>query len=706
MNRDRRCGLAGGAIPPAGPVFRGASLQPESFRRNRSRPRCSVLYPLTGLLLAWSASGCDAPRRVGAAGSAADKFGKTAPAAVPVTKAVDMPRVGTGAQTYEHQGVRVAFEILPTRAAGPASSPAEFREGQDAAFRITITDATSGAGVAKAHPAAWLLPRTEGEGREAIDAAKAIAKQLRGDRFSRPTLDLNLFYALTMNDDATVTVIDPLLGVGNSKLLSMVRLQGNAIDWALSDDLTRLYIASPSSDQVTVVDTASWTDVAVLEKLGRPTRLALQPDGHYLWATYEDASGSGIAAIDTVRASVAGKVLTGRGTHEIAFDARGRFAFATNSEQGTVSAVEIRSLRKVADIPTGPTPRSIAYSNASQMVYVTDETNGSVTIISPDDLKVVGRAAAEPGVTQVRFTPDGKLGLALNPKANTVHVLDAALGRVVQSAGTEANPDQVVFAGGLAYVRHLDTPNVRIIPPEGLGVEGRPITVIDFPAGQNIPSARKPEPSHADSIAAVPGDDAVLVANPSDRTVYYYKQGMSAPIGSFSNYGRIPRAVLTLDRSLRERTPGVYETVGRLGPAGDYNLAFLLDTPRITHYFSLKVAHDPERAKRVAAALVVQPLNVPSPTAGTPSTLRFQITNRATGIPAPGLSDVCVLAFSPGGWQRRLAAKAVAEEPGVYVAEWTPPRGGTYYFYAEAPSAGVKINRNWFLTATTKDLHP
>ena len=198
-------------------------------------------------------------------------------------------------------------------------------------------------GVVKTHPAAWLTPRVKGEGRDALDAAKAIARFLRGDRFNRPTLDLNVFYALTMNDDATVTVVDPLFGFGNTKLLTMIRLKGNAVDWALSDDQSRLYIATPSSDRVTVVNTAAWSEITSVDKVGHPSRLALQPDGHYLWVAFADSSNSGIAAIATEGPSLVKKIPTGRGVHEITFDGGGRYAFTTNSDKGTVSAVEIRN---------------------------------------------------------------------------------------------------------------------------------------------------------------------------------------------------------------------------------------------------------------------------------------------------------------------------------------------------------------------------
>ena len=104
------------------------------------------------------------------------------------------------------------------------------------------------------------------------------------------------------------------------------------------------------------------------------------------------------------------------------------------------------------------------------------------------------------------------------------------------------------------------------------------------------------DPPPADSIIPAPGAGAVLVANPKDQSVYYYSEGLAAPMGTFSNYKREPRAVLVIDRSLRERSrPGVYETVARLDQPGQFDVVFLLDQPRIVHAFPVTVEPDPDR---------------------------------------------------------------------------------------------------------------
>jgi len=59
------------------------------------------------------------------------------------------------------------------------------------------------------------------------------------------------------------------------------------------------------------------------------------------------------------------------------------------------------------------------------------------------------------------------------------------------------------------------------------------------------PPARPPGRAPPNAVVQAPrARTRVLVANPMDKSVYYYKEGMAAPMGNFSNYGRQPRALL------------------------------------------------------------------------------------------------------------------------------------------------------------------
>ena len=103
-----------------------------------------------------------------------------------------------------------------------------------------------------------------------------------------------------------------------------------------------------------------------------------------------------------------------------------------------------------------------------------------------------------------------------------------------------------------------------------------------------------------------PEGNAVIVANPVDRVLYYYSEGMAAPMGNFQNYRREPLAVAIVDRSLRETAPGIYSTTVKLPASGHYDVAFLTDSPRIAHCFETTADPNPLLKEERPVALRIE----------------------------------------------------------------------------------------------------
>jgi len=287
-------------------------------------------------------------------------------------------------------------------------------------------------------------------------------------------------------------------------------------------------------------------------------------------------------------------------------------------------------------------------------------------------------------------------------------VLDAASNRVVQTGVIHGGPDQVTFSATLAYLRRRGDPTVLVVPLDRVGAAGAPLPLVDVPGGL-LPFGQGTRPSPADSIVEAPGGGAVLVANPGDRAVYYYQEGMAAPMGHFESFGHEPRAVLIVDRSLGERPGGWYETVGRLPRAGLYDVVFFLDAPRTVQCFELAVGAAAPGAAPGPRPVVVRA--VPGGAAagaagdggprraGETARLRFQLLDARTREPIAGLRDLSALVFlNPGTWQRRQAAAEVS--PGLYEVALAPPADGRYYVYFQSPALGLELNSPQALTFT------
>jgi DNA-binding beta-propeller fold protein YncE len=598
-------------------------------------------------------------------------------------------------QEIERQGIVIQASIVPLESANRATG--QLTEGDEVSVRFRITDGATGSPLRGAFPAAWMDWLPGGDEERAKTCKRRVQRLLGGSIFSQSELDLNVFYVLALNEDPTITVVDPLFGFGGTKLLALIPLLSPGVDWAITDDQDRLFVSMPDAGRVAVIETRSWTVIANLDVGPGPRRLALQPDQAYLWVAVDEnePETSGVSAIRVKDLAVVGRIPTGAGSHDIAFSEDSRFAFVTNKDAGSLSVLDVRTLRKARDVAAGASPVSVEYSELAAAAYVASDADGAITAVDGRVLEIVARTEAEPGIVQIRVPPGGRFGFLPNPANDTVSILDLSANRIVQTAKVMEGPDQITFTDENAYIRHRDSDTVLMIPLGEIGNENEKVPLVDIPGGQN-PLGQTSQPSLADAIVQASGAYAALIANPADKAIYYYREGMAAPMGNFSNYGRTPRAVLVVERNLREREPGLYETSVMLRRPGEYRLAFYLDVPQIIHCFELRVETEPTRqAARSGPRVAVEPLHKDRHFAvGRPLELSFRLTDAASGAPLVDIEDATVLVFSPA-WQTRSTARHQGD--GIYAVALAIPRPGFYSVLVEVPSMRLPYTKQFTL---------
>jgi YVTN family beta-propeller protein len=583
-------------------------------------------------------------------------------------------------QKIVEQGVAIEFTADPL-----VQTAKTIRAAEDVNIKFKVTDTTTGTPVKGLGLSAWISLRPSEKATEPAQCREKIRSYLTGSLRTRPEVDLNSYYVLALNKSADISVIDPLLGFGGSKLLTLVMLKSPGEDWLLTRDGEKLFVTLPLIDQVAVVNTQSWKVTSYIDTGTKPTRITAQPDQQYLWIA-NDGKDGGVTIIDPASLKVVAKVQTGAGQHDIAISNDNQFAFVSNRESGTVSVIDIRKLEKVTDVTVGPGPVSMALSDLSKALYVASEADGTVTVIEQQSHQVLARMNTKPGARSIRFAPGGRYGFVLNTKQSSVNIFDAASNRMLHEVNVGKSPDQIMFSETFAFVRSLETENVEMLR---LGTIGKEVDITEFPGGQAAPGQGS-TPVRADSIVLAPEGNSVIVANPVDRVLYYYSEGMAAPMGNFQNYRREPLAVLVVDRSLREIKPGVYSTTIKLPASGRYDVAFLNDAPRVSHCFELSAEANPALKEKPAVALRIEhQMKELKFAVGQEFTFRFKLIDTATGNPKSDLKDVQVLTFlSPGVWQRRDIAKSVGD--GVYELKLNVPKSGVYMMFVESSSMGVR----------------
>ncbi|KAA0959345.1 YncE family protein [Pseudomonas sp. ANT_H12B] len=605
---------------------------------------------------------------------------------------VALPDTWSG-QKLERDGLSVAFEVKPLAEDGV------LREGGFADVRFRVTDSASGQPLSGVAPGAWLDPEAvaadQAQGRE-HSCKSRVGVFLKSSIGARPLLDMNSYYLLVMNRDASVTVVDPSVSVGGvTSTMARIDIKQPPMDWVTPRDNKRVFVSMPAAGEVAVIDSEQFKVIDSVAAGSNPVRVVLQPDERLLWVgnNAKTAEQSGVTVIDTQTLKPLKHLATGAGHHEITFSKDSRFAFVSNRDDGTVSIIDIASLTISKQLKTGSHPLSVAYSPLSQAVYVADGKDGTVTVIDTASLSVRRVIKVKQGLGPMGFSADGRFGIVLNTLENQASVIDAATDSLIHELNVSAEPYQVVFTKAYAYIRGLASAKVTMINLSSLG-EGRTPISQGFEAGPQAPRLAGDLPL-ASSLAVSRDDNAVFVVNPVDNTTYFYAEGMNAPMSGYPNRGQVARAAMVIDRSLREVEPGLYSARIKLPAAGRFDVAFLLNQPNIIHCFTALVEPDKTLAQHRGVPKVEFMLDKSTAALGSPYVVRFRIVQGKQKSQRSGVKDVQVRYFrAPTSRAQQVAAQEVGN--GVYEAPVTLDQNGAWYLHVRAASLGASFDDKTF----------
>ncbi|MHC8285818.1 YncE family protein [Pseudomonas sp. XS1P51] len=595
--------------------------------------------------------------------------------------------------TLVRDGVSVALEVRPLAEDGV------LREGEFADVRFRVNDSASGQPLSGVNPGAWLDPEAvaadQAQGRERSCKSR-VGVFLKSSIGARPLLDLNSYFLLVMNRDASVSVVDPSVSVGGiTSTMARIDIKQPPMDWVTPKDNKRVFVSMPTAGEVAVIDSEKFKLIDSVAAGSNPVRVVLQPDERLLWVgnNAKAAAESGVTVIDARSLKPLKHLATGAGHHEIAFSKDSRYAFVTNRDDGTVSIIDIASLTISKQLKTGSHPLSVAYSSLSQAVYVADGKDGTVTVVDSASLAVRRVIKVKQGLGPMGFSADGRFGIVLNTLENQASVIDAATDALIHDLNVSAEPYQVVFTKAYAYVRGLASAKVTMINLSSLG-EGRTPISQGFEAGPQAPRLAGDLPL-ASSLAVSRDDNAVFVVNPVDNTTYFYAEGMNAPMSGYPNRGQVARAAMVIDRSLREVEPGLYSARIKLPPAGRFDVAFLLNQPNIIHCFTALVEPDKNLNPHLGMPKVEFMLDKSTAALGSPYVVRFRIVEGKQKAQRSGVKDVQVRYFrAPTSRAQAVAALEVGN--GVYEAPVTLDQNGAWYLHVRAASLGASFDDKTF----------
>lgn len=129
--------------------------------------------------------------------------------------------------------------------------------------------------------------------------------------------------------------------------------------------------------------------------------------------------------IDVMKGTVVAAVVTDQNvSHMVVIARKSGRAFVANIGSGSVTAVDLKTRRKISDIQTGAGAEGIDISPDQKEVWVTNRAANTVSIIDVNSLKVIATIESKDFPIRVKFAPGGRTALVSNARSGDVAVFD------------------------------------------------------------------------------------------------------------------------------------------------------------------------------------------------------------------------------------------------------------------------------------------
>jgi YVTN family beta-propeller protein/probable HAF family extracellular repeat protein len=223
------------------------------------------------------------------------------------------------------------------------------------------------------------------------------------------------------------------------------------------------YVANASSNNVSVIDTATHTVTATLTVGATPDGVAITPNGAFAYVTNRDANN--VSVIDTATHAITATVMVQNLPRRIAIAPNGAFAYVTNAFSDTVSVINIATNTVTATVPVGSIPVGVAITPNSAFAYVAHQAGGSVSVIDTATNTVTATVIIGGTPGAIAITPNGRFAYVPSYEANTVMVIDTATNTVTATVPAGNGPSGVAITpnGAFAYVTNVASGDVSVI---------------------------------------------------------------------------------------------------------------------------------------------------------------------------------------------------------------------------------------------------
>ena len=192
---------------------------------------------------------------------------------------------------------------------------------------------------------------------------------------------------------------------------------------AISPDRRQAAVVAYGGTTIDIFDVASARLVKRIDLSpnAAPHGIVWMRDGRIVAAAEKSRS---IALVDPRRGTVR-SIPTGQaGSHMLVVSPDRHRAYVANVAAGTISVIDLRRERKVADIAVGGMPEGIALTANGSQLWVGDNSAPRVRVVDLASARTIDTLPTDPVAIRVAISPDGRTAVTSNIGSGTLNVFD------------------------------------------------------------------------------------------------------------------------------------------------------------------------------------------------------------------------------------------------------------------------------------------
>ena len=350
-----------------------------------------------------------------------------------------------------------------------------------------------------------------------------------------------LAFTALRGDDA-IGVVD----TGTRRELARIPVGDEPIQMILAGD--QLFVSNLSSNDLRIIDTATFQVQAHIETAVQPLDLALAPDGKTLYATNSGTSALTIVDVESGQARTVAIAATSEGLYGIAATTDKIFTTDIAGSQVLVLSPQGHITDRIR-VP--PKPRSLALIPDGATLYVTSMDTGRLTAIDTDDATVAHSIdLGVSGTFAIAPSPDGRKLYLTAYEEGSLLVVDVASRTLHKKLAIGRNPRAIAFSpdGTQAYVTSSFSNEIHIVDAV------RDTVVGHYATGQNPrgialaqpvwPTATVRHPTHFALVPTFPNP-----FNGSTQITYTLAADASVELRVYNALGQAVRTLLRQQRA-------------------------------------------------------------------------------------------------------------------------------------------------------------